>query len=89
VGTVNARGFQNFPRGFMVNGEWERPQALRTGQNHEGFAVVVFTVAGNPDRSVFSLMVYGTSSDQVGYSFQELLGAFLSFKGKKRRLCPH
>ena len=69
MGTVDARSFQNFPRGLMVHGEWERPQALGTGQNDEGFAVIVFAVSRNPDRSVFSLMAYGTCSDQAGDNF--------------------
>jgi len=66
VGTVDTRGFQNFPGGFMVDGEWEGPQTLRTGQDHEGFALVVFTISGNPNRGAFSLTSCGTSADQVG-----------------------
>lgn len=39
VGTIDTRGFQNFSGGFMVHREWERPQALRTGQNNEGESI--------------------------------------------------
>src|SRR5207237_983073 len=63
---VDARSFQNFPAGFMLDGEWERPQTLRTGQDHKGFAIVVFTISWNPNRGAFSLTSCGTSADQVG-----------------------
>ena len=56
VRTIYARSFQYFRGGFVSDGKWKRPQALGTGQNDKGFAVMVCTIARNPDGGVFSLV---------------------------------
>jgi len=65
--------------------EWKRPQALRTAQDNEWIAVVIFAIPWNPDRSIFSLIVCRSCSNQFSDDFQKLSSAFLAFRIKSVR----
>jgi len=47
---------RTFSGGLIVDGKFKRPQALGTGEDDKGLAVVVGAIARNPDGCVFSLV---------------------------------
>ena len=46
--TIDTGRFQYFRTGLVFDGERKRPQTFRTGEYHERYAVMVFSVSRNP-----------------------------------------
>jgi hypothetical protein len=71
----------------MVDGEWERSKALRTSEDNERFSILPYSITRYPYRSVLTLVVKGTRSDQTGDNLQKSGCIFLALGIE--RVCYH